>query len=136
MEFSVDVSPADHCAIIGLDGPFGLPSLEQACARLIDHPDWRSDFDIALFIPDEADFNDVTLDRLKEVRGFMAGWNGEHRTGPNPRTAIVCSDDFKRVMADLWLALVGNDWPIELGIFTSTQDAISWFAKPADAAQA
>ncbi|WP_417469426.1 hypothetical protein [Maricaulis sp.] len=135
MEFSVDINPANHCAIVGLDGPFVLPSLERACTRLINHPDWRSDFDIALVIRNETDFNEVTLDRLKEVQAFMGGWNAEHRSGPNPRTAIVCNDDFKRVMADLWLALVGNEWPIELGIFTSTQDALNWFARPANAAQ-
>lgn len=132
MEFSVDVSPADRCAIVGLDGPFGLPNMEQACARLLSHPDWKSDLDFILVIGHRTDFNDVTLDRLKEVQGFIRGWNAEHRTGPKPRTAIVCSDDFKRVMANLWLALVGADWPIELGIFTSMQEALGWCARPGD----
>ncbi len=136
MEFSVDVSPANRCAIVGLEGRFDLPNLKQACARLLSHPEWKSDLDFMLVINHRTDFNEVTLDRLKEVQDFLRGWNAEHRTGPKPRTAIVCSDDFKRVIANLWLALVGNDWPIELGIFTSKQEALGWFARPGDVGRA
>ncbi len=82
MEFSVDVSPANRCAIVGLEGRFDLPNLKQACARLLSHPEWKSDLDFMLVINHRTDFNEVTLDRLKEVQDFLRGWNAEHRTGP------------------------------------------------------
>lgn len=135
MDFSVEVRPDDRCALVGLDGPFVLQTLEQVCVQIINHPRWKSDFEIIVIIGPQTDFSDVTLAKLKEVQGFIRGWNAKYRTGGNPRTAIVCSDDFKRVMADLWLAMVGEDWPIELGIFTSVQDAMAWIARPAGARQ-
>tara|TARA_R110002072_G_scaffold96145_8_gene211566 strand:- start:413 stop:823 length:411 start_codon:yes stop_codon:yes gene_type:complete len=135
MDFSVEVRPGDRCALVGLDGPFVLQTLEQVCVQIINHPLWQSDFQIIVIIGSQADFSEVTLAKLKEVQGFIRGWNAQYRTGLNPRTAIVCSDDFKRVMADLWLAMVGEDWPIELGIFTSVQDALTWCARPADVGQ-
>ncbi|WP_417495006.1 hypothetical protein [Maricaulis sp.] len=136
MTFSIDVRPAGHCVVVRLDGPFVLPRIEAACTAIAASADWRPDFDVIFVIGPGTDLNEVTLDSLKDVQDFMRGWNAGHRSGPDPRTAIVCSDDFKRVIADLWLALVGDDWPIQLRIFTSVKEATSWLERPAGTDQA
>jgi hypothetical protein len=132
MKFSVEVNPGHHCAVIDLTGTFDLPSFREACGRLIIHPDWKPDFDVIVVIGTQTDLNEATLARLNDVKTFAQTWNAENRTGADPKTAIVCTNELKRVIADLWVAMVDKDWPIRLGVFTSVKEALAWFAAPAD----
>ncbi len=132
----MEVRPESSCAILTLDGPFILDSVVTAYSRIVTHPDWQSNFDMIVAISPHSDFYDTDLAKLQSLRDVARTMNAQHRTGPNLRTALVCSDDLKRVIIDLWLALVDNDWPIEFGVFTSVNEALAWLAKTADTPEA
>lgn len=132
MKYPVEIRSKDHCAIITIDGPFSVDSYMTAFSGMVAHPDWMPLFDLIVIISTRSDFNDTNLAKLLVLRDAMRSVNPQHRSGANPRTAIVCTNELKRVIADLWLALLDTDWPIALRIFITLDEALAWLADPAD----
>ena len=136
MKYSVEVRPADRCAIVSMDGPFSPSSLADAYARIVAHPGWESSFHMVVVIGPGSDLQSTSLSAMQAWQAEVRVLNARHRTGIRLRTALVCTSELKRVIADLWVGLVGSDWEVELGIFTSLDEALEWLSGPTGDAEA
>ncbi|SDL60029.1 hypothetical protein [Maricaulis salignorans] len=124
------VDPAKQIALIDVFGAATIPCLMQAFGELGDHADWDPGFDIMILIGDAPGLESFTLATMEELQAFMRPWNQANRTGARPRTAFVCPDDLKRVIAELWAAMNSPDhWPVEIGVFVTRRQAASWLAQ-------
>lgn len=129
--FNLEVEPAYRYVTIELLGPVCVDTLPEIAKALLGNAHWRPDFDIVVMIGPDTELEAATLAMLKTVREKMRDWNAANRTGAQPRTAIVCPDDFKRVIAALWSALNAGDWPVEIGVFKTLALARDWLQRPA-----
>ena len=102
--YRIEIRPQQHCGIVWLNGPNAIESLMQSTADVAAHPDWSADFDIIVAIGTDSDLNDVTLDKLVSYQKFISEWSAQHRNLPPSQAAIVCADELKRVIVELWLA--------------------------------
>lgn len=131
--YRVEIRPAQHCGIIWLNGPNAIENLMQSTGDVAAHPDWSVDFDIIVVIGADSDLNDVTLDKLMAYQSFIAEWGAVHRNGPNSQGAIVCADELKQIIVELWLAVNRMARGVEDRIFLRVEDAIAHFTRPGDA---
>lgn len=122
--------PANRLAVVDVCGAATIPCLIQAFIELGTHADWDSNFDVLILVGDGPSLETFTLTAMKELQAFMREWNSTNRTGSNPRTAIICPDGLKRVIAELWAAMndTGN-WPVEIGVFITRPQADAWLAQ-------
>lgn len=125
----VEVRPQQHCAIVWLNGPGALESLVQRAGIIAAHPDWSADFDMIVVVGADSDLNDITLEKLVEHQTFFAEWSAIHRNGPNSRSAIVCRDDLKQVLVELWLAVRRQAGGVEDLVFDRLEDALARLAR-------
>lgn len=130
--YRVEIRPEQHCGIIWLNGPNAIENLMQSTDDVATHPDWSVDFDIIVIIGADSDLNDVTLAKLTAYQSFIAEWGAKHRYGPNSKGAIVCADELKQIIVELWLAVNRMASGVEDTIFLRLDDAIASFARPGD----
>lgn len=103
-----------------------LLELRDDIAALPDVPGWTPDFDLVFIIPDDAALDTFTPEGLAAHQDFMRGWNAGHREGATPKTALVCSNDLKRVIPHLWEAMTRDGWKTRIGVFPTRQEALAW----------
>ncbi|WP_339737477.1 hypothetical protein [uncultured Maricaulis sp.] len=126
------VDPAKRLATLDIFGAATIPCLIEAFGELSDHADWDPDFDIMILIGDGPGLETFTLEAMEKLQAFMRPWNETNRTGARPRTAFVCADDLKRVIAELWAAMNGPDhWPIDIRVFVTRRQASGWLTQEA-----
>ena len=130
--YRIEIRPQQHCGIVWLNGPNAIESLMQSTADVAAHPDWSADFDIIVAIGTDSDLNDVTLDKLVSYQKFISEWSAQHRNLPPSQAAIVCADELKRVIVELWLAVNRMATGVEDGIFLRVDDAIAALARTGD----
>ncbi|WP_203291006.1 hypothetical protein [Maricaulis parjimensis] len=106
-----------------------LLELRDDIAALPDVDGWDPDFDVIFIIPDNAALDTFTPENLAAHQEFMRGWNAEHRNGDAPKTALVCSNDLKRVIPHLWEAMNRQNWKTSIGVFPTRQEALAWLGK-------
>ncbi|WP_417492085.1 hypothetical protein [Maricaulis sp.] len=130
--YELQIDPAQRLAVLNVVGPASTACLIQAFGELAADPAWQGQFDLMIKIGQEPSLESFTLPALEELQAFMRGWNAANRTGANPRTAIVCPDGLKRVIAELWAAMNGTgDWQVEINVFVSRARALRWLQSPA-----
>lgn len=129
----IEIRTNQHCAVVWLNGANAMENLTRCANEIAAHPDWTVDFDIIVVIGLDSDLNDVTLDKLVAHQSFVAEWSSLHRTGPNSQAAIVCSDELKQVIVELWLAVSRLANRVEDRIFLRLEDALTAFTRPGDA---
>jgi hypothetical protein len=117
---------------VWLNGPKAIENLIVSTGDVAAHPDWSPDFDIIVAVGADSDLNDVTLEKLVAYQSFISEWSAKHRYGPNSHAAIVCADELKRVIVELWLAVNRLATGVEDSIFASVDDAIARLARPGD----
>ncbi|MGK0266023.1 MAG: hypothetical protein ACI82N_000267 [Maricaulis sp.] len=130
----IRVLPAERLAVLDAFGAATIPCLIEAFTKLGQLAEWNPDFDVLILVGRGAGLETFTLPALQTLQAFMLEWNAANRSGTRPRTAIVCADALKRVIADLWAAMnESNHWPVEIGVFASRDQASRWLARvPAD----
>ena len=109
-----------------------LLELRNDIATLPELSDWTPDHDMLLIIPDDAALDTFTPEGLAAHQDFMRDWNARHRDGGHPKTALVCSNDLKRIIPHLWEAMTREGWKTEIGVFPTRQEAIAWLARAED----
>jgi len=128
-EVSIDFE--GRVAVLHLLSAATIQCIMQAATELAGDPAWDPEFNVIIIIDDAPALETFTLEGLKELQAFMRDWNATNRTGARPLTAIVCPDDLKRVIAELWAAM--NDtvsWRVEIGIFVTRAQAERWLQNP------
>ncbi|MGK0266022.1 MAG: hypothetical protein ACI82N_000266 [Maricaulis sp.] len=120
-------------AELELGGTLSAQALCQAHQAATALQDWRTDFNLLVILSDSVRTGAITLEEMDTHRAFMLAWNRTNRTGPAPRTAMVCADELKRSMARLWSMVTDEDWPIEIAIFSDMQAATAWLNQLPDA---
>lgn len=131
---NIVVEPAKRRAVLDVFGAATIPCIIEAFSGLVDDADWDSDFNILILVGDGPSLETFTLSALEALQAFMLEWNAANRTGAQPRTAIVCPNDLKRVIVELWAAMNDtNQWQVEIGAFIGRDEAAAWLAQmPAD----
>ncbi|OLF75360.1 hypothetical protein AWH62_05935 [Maricaulis sp. W15] len=104
-------------------------NLRHAIAELPGAPGWRSNFDLLLIIDDLATLETFTPQSMKDHQVFMRGWNERYRQGHSPKTALVCADDLKRIIPELWSAMTREGWKTKIEVFTNRAEALAWLAE-------
>jgi len=103
-------------------------NLRHSIAELPGMPGWHPDFNMLLIIGDFASLETFTPTAMKDHQAFMRGWNERYRAGHSPKTALVCADDLKRIIPELWSAMTREGWRTKIGVFINRAEALDWLA--------
>ena len=129
--WDVSIDFERRVAVLELVGAATIHCIMLAATELARNPDWDPKFNVMIVIGPAPDLATFTLEGLRELQAFMRDWNAVHRTGARPLTAIVCPDELKRVIAELWSAMnKPGEWQIEIGIFVTRTQARLWLENP------
>lgn len=104
-------------------------NLRHSIAELPGIPGWQSDFDMLLIIGDFATLETFTPAAMNDHQTFMRDWNERYRAGHTPKTALVCADDLKRIIPELWSAMTREGWKTRIAVFTTRPEALEWLAE-------